>query len=81
MTLPINCFSCRIILFLSIPIHSSSLRLDLILISIAVTELILNYLYALFPEISYKEQTLLSQQINTGTSALLSPHHPHLSAK
>lgn len=37
--------------------------------SIEVTELILNYLFALFPEISYKEQTLLSQPINKGTSA------------
>lgn len=42
-----------------------------ILVSITVTELILNYLFALFPEISYKEQTLLSQPINKGTSALL----------
>lgn len=63
--------SCCIILFilLSIPVPSSSLHLCPVLMSIEVTELILNYLFALYPEISYKEQTLLSQPINKGTSA------------
>lgn len=51
---------------------SSSFRLPPpILMSAAATELILNYLFTLFPEISYKEQTLLRQPINKGTSELL----------
>lgn len=44
----------------SIPTLSSTLHLFHILVSITVPALILNYLFALFPVISYKEQTLLS---------------------
>lgn len=62
---------------LSVPVPSSILHLSHTPVSITVTELILNYLFSLFPEISYKEQTLLSQPINKGTSALLSPSPPH----
>lgn len=62
--------------FLFLPPYSI-LHLSHTPVSITVTELILNYLFSLFPEISYKEQTLLSQPINKGTSALLSPSPPH----
>lgn len=55
-------FSFLLILhpLLSIPTLSSTLHLFHILVSLAVPALILNYLFALFPVISYKEQTLLS---------------------
>jgi len=68
-------FSCHLIFYSAalLPAPSSTLNLSRILVSITVTALILNYLFALFPEISYKEQTLLSQPINKGTSALLPP--------
>lgn len=39
-------------------------------------ELVLNCLFTLFPQISYKEQTLLRQTINKGASAALSPPLP-----